>query len=154
MKQLETTDDLENLGIYFIIDSEKNSKIVSEELIENGCNILLNKNNFPLYVSKRIEFLIKKDLIFYNKLRSAFISVIIENSISIFNSDELELILNGQPFIDLYDWRINSIYQGGINENSQVNLNLIEGRYMVLVSIIKLQSRGVSQILAILHWNF
>jgi len=34
----------------------------------------------------------------------------------------LELILNGQPFIDVYDWKINSIYKG-YSENSQVVQN-------------------------------
>lgn len=30
----------------------------------------------------------------------------------IFSSDEFELILNGIPFIDTYDWQINTQYKG------------------------------------------
>ncbi len=39
-----------------------------------------------------------------------------------FNSDEMELILNGQPFIDVYDWKVNSTYKD-YNENSNVIRN-------------------------------
>ncbi len=36
-----------------------------------------------------------------------------------FNSDELELLLNGCPFIDLDDWRANTVYKG-YNQNQEV----------------------------------
>jgi len=37
-----------------------------------------------------------------------------------FNSDELELLLNGQPFIDVDDWKQNTIYQGKYNPKHKV----------------------------------
>jgi len=46
--------------------------------------------------------------------------VIPEKYISIFTSDELELLLNGQPFIDLLDWKDNTIYSGGYSSSSRV----------------------------------
>ncbi len=42
--------------------------------------------------------------------------------LKIFTSDELELLLNGQPFIDVSDWKSNTIYKG-YSESSQVVLN-------------------------------
>lgn len=37
-----------------------------------------------------------------------------------FNSDELELIICGQPFIDVEDWKFNTIYKGKYNAKSKV----------------------------------
>jgi hypothetical protein len=40
------------------------------------------------------------------------IQIIPEKVVKIFNCDELELLINGQPFIDLYDWMENTTYKG------------------------------------------
>jgi E3 ubiquitin-protein ligase HUWE1 len=48
--------------------------------------------------------------------------VINESIINIFNTDELELILNGQPFIDVWDWKANTIYTG-YSESTNVKIN-------------------------------
>jgi len=111
---------LQDLEIFFVVNYEKDGLLYTEELIENGGSLKLSKENIGLYIEKRIEFLIKKDIVFYNELRSSFFSIIIENYVSLFNSDELELIINGQPFIDVEDWKQNTMYQGGYNENSMV----------------------------------
>jgi hypothetical protein len=46
--------------------------------------------------------------------------VISETFLTVFNSDELELLLNGQPYIDVEEWRENTIYQGKYNSNHKV----------------------------------
>ncbi len=48
------------------------------------------------------------------------IQILPERLLKIFNSNELELLINGQPFIDLDDWRLNTIYKG-YNSNNTVN---------------------------------
>ena len=35
-----------------------------------------------------------------------------EEFIEIFNPDEFEMILNGLPFIDIKDWKENTVYKG------------------------------------------
>jgi hypothetical protein len=52
---------------------------------------------------------------FVTEMKSALFRIIPEEFLLNFNSDELELILNGQPFIDIDDWRLNTIYQGKYN---------------------------------------
>jgi hypothetical protein len=37
-----------------------------------------------------------------------------------FNSDELELLLNGQPFIDVDEWKTNAIYKGKYSNKHKV----------------------------------
>lgn len=40
------------------------------------------------------------------------LQILPEKLIELFNSDELELFINGYPFIDLDDWKSNTIYKG------------------------------------------
>jgi len=49
--------------------------------------------------------------------------------IKIFNSDELELFINGTPFIDLDDWRTNTIFTG-YKANDTVKLNFYKLRLL------------------------
>lgn len=72
------------MELFFVVNYEKNGNLYTEELIEEGSFIQVNKNNLPIFIDKkyyyynnRIEFLIKKDLIFYNEFRLAFLSVTI-----------------------------------------------------------------------------
>ena len=39
---------------------------------------------------------------------------------TVFNSDEFELILNGRPFIDVEEWRENTIYKGKYSNKHKV----------------------------------
>jgi len=120
LEELTKSENLDELELYFVINYEKDNTIYTEELIQNGNTIQVNKENLNLYIEKRIEHLINKDIMFYNDFRAGFLSVISENMISIFNSDELELVLNGQPFIDVTDWRANTEYQGYTEGNNVV----------------------------------
>ncbi len=40
--------------------------------------------------------------------------------IGIFDEEELELILGGNPNIDIEDWRANTVYSGEYNEKNNV----------------------------------
>jgi E3 ubiquitin-protein ligase HUWE1 len=54
-----------------------------------------------------------------------------EKILKIFNSDEFELLLNGQPFIDVDDWRSNTFYKG-YDEYSPVFLFFNKGHSTLL----------------------
>jgi len=120
LEELMKLESLEDIGLYFVVNYEKDNVIYTEELIKDGGNIQVTKDNLNQYIEKRIEHLIYKDIQFYNDFRAGFLSVINESIISIFNSDELDLVLNGQPYIDVVDWKANSIYQSGFSESSNV----------------------------------
>ena len=70
----------------------------------------------------RINHLYYKDLIYLNELKNGLLSVIPEKAIKIFNSNELELLINGRPFIDVSDWEANTVYNGVFSGIHQVNL--------------------------------
>lgn len=53
MRELKKLNTFENLGIYFNVEYFCNGKLISEDLIPNGQNILVDKQNVEEYVYKR-----------------------------------------------------------------------------------------------------
>ena len=45
------------------------------------------------------------------RIKSGFNSIIPIKNLLIFNSDQLSLLINGTPFIDVDDWRLNTTYK-------------------------------------------
>lgn len=50
MRKIEKLDDL---GIYFNVEYILNGKLVSEDLVPNGSNIHVSKDNLDEYINKR-----------------------------------------------------------------------------------------------------
>jgi hypothetical protein len=42
-----------DLDVYFVVQYDLNGKLVSDELIPDGSNILVTNNNFNEYIKKR-----------------------------------------------------------------------------------------------------
>ena len=86
----------------------------SFELIPNGKNIpVLNLND---YVTKRINFLYGLYEPLITKIRDSIFYYLPEKLIYKFSSDDLESLINGSPYIDIVDWRLNTIYKEPYNE--------------------------------------
>ena len=109
----ENPDSIETFGIYFSIQSNSGFSFIDTiELISNGNSILVTKDNLNVYIEKRIDYLIKSQKPSVDALRKGFTSIIsLEQINNIFTSDQLNLLINGTPFIDVDDWRMNTIYQ-------------------------------------------
>ena len=105
-------DELEQLEVYFNIQYENEYKeIITDDLISNGSNIKVTKDNIDLYIDKRIEYLKNTQLQGVEEMKEGLFSIIKQNLIKIFTCDELALLINGTPFIDLEDWRLNATYK-------------------------------------------
>lgn len=102
------------------MDFYKNGKLISEELTPNGSTIKVNKDNLEEYVTKMVENIQFKDKNFVNEIKYGLFSIIPEHFIYVFNSTELELILNGQHIIDIDDWKKNTIYNSPYHVEHQV----------------------------------
>lgn len=110
LKKLE--DQLSDLSLFFNIEQKNDqNQIISEELIPDGANIPVTKENLDLYISKRIEFLRSSQVMAVDEIKYGLCSIIDKRLIKIFTSDELALLINGTPFIDLEDWRLNATYK-------------------------------------------
>ena len=109
--------------IYFSYQyKDEKGNICYQDLIENGNDILVTQDNFDLYVEKRIEYLTKSQSIGVNEIIKGINSIFSVNLLKIFTSDQLGLLINGTPFIDVDDWRLNTQYKN-YNDYDNVIIN-------------------------------
>ena len=113
IKKLQNLNDFSNLELYFAEnEKDENGNLNNINLILEGSNIPVTKENMLYYFQKKIEYIMNKDRIYINHIKKSIFSYIPESLIKIFSANELELILNGTPFIDVSDWIENTIYEG------------------------------------------
>ena len=90
------------------------------DLIENGRNVDVTESNKFDYVQKlcsaKLYDNIKPQV---EALLKGFYEIIPQKLISIFNYNELELVISGSPKIDIEDWKKNTQYEN-YNENTPI----------------------------------
>ena len=113
IKKLQSLENFSNLELYFA-ENEKDEKgnVNSINFILDGANIPVTKENMSYYFQKKIEYIMNKDRPYINHIKKSIFSYIPESLIKIFTANELELMLNGTPFIDVSDWIENTEYEG------------------------------------------
>ena len=126
IQKLQKLEDFSNLELYFA-ENEKDEKgnVNSINLVLDGANIHVTKENVEYYFQKKIEYIMNKDRNYINHIKKSLFSYIPENLIKIFTANELELILNGTPFIDVTDWIENTYYEG-YSATDQIIINFWE----------------------------
>ena len=98
--------------IYFTFDYEdENGGFHQENLIENGRDILVTQDNLDQYIDKRIEYYTKSQLSGIKEIIRGINTIFPVDYLKIFTSDQLGLLINGTPFIDTEDWRMNTKYK-------------------------------------------
>ena len=98
--------------IYFTFDYEDESgRFLQEDLIPNGRNILVTQDNLDEYIDKRIEYYTKSQLSGIKEIIRGINTIFPVDYLKIFSSDQLGLLINGTPFIDTEDWRMNTKYK-------------------------------------------
>ena len=113
IEKLQNLNDISNLGLFFVEnEKDENGKINTVDLIVDGSNIPVTKENLNFYFQKKIEYIMNKDKLLINQIKKGLFTYIPESLIKIFNSSEFDLILNGIPFIDVNDWIENTSYEG------------------------------------------
>jgi E3 ubiquitin-protein ligase HUWE1 len=109
--------------IYFTYEYEgTDGTHYQQDLIENGSDILVTQDNLDLYIQKRIEYYTKSQMGGIKQIISGINTIFPVDYLKIFTSDQLGLLINGTPFIDTEDWRMNTIYKN-YNDYDNVILN-------------------------------
>ena len=108
----ECADNIALCEIYFTFDYEdENGRFHQEDLIENGRNVLVTQYNLDQYIDKRIEYYTKSQISGIKEIIRGINTIFPVDYLKIFTSDQLGLLINGTPFIDVDDWRINTKYK-------------------------------------------
>ena len=111
IKDISLKEDIELYELYFNLDIEKDGKITTYNLIENGENIQVTNKNLDLYIEKRISFLVNSQIPGIESIKKGIKKVYPIECFSEFSGDQLSLLINGTPFIDLSDWTENTEYK-------------------------------------------
>lgn len=84
-------------------------------LVENGEEIYVNNNNYGEYIqaclTNRVMDRIKPQL---TELMLGFFEIVPEGLLTVFDYQELELLMCGLPRIDMIDWMENTEYAGSL----------------------------------------
>jgi len=114
-----TIGDSEVFEESFIIRSPVDSTEI--DLVTNGSEVKITDDNKDEFIQFQLEWLGKK---FIQKKIDYFLQglnqVIPAELFQVFTIEELEMLLNGLPFIDTNDWEANTVYKGVYNRGHQV----------------------------------
>jgi E3 ubiquitin-protein ligase HUWE1 len=106
-------NDLTNAETYltYSYNHDNLGEIQTVDLIENGRNVLVTQYNLDEYIDKRIEYFTKSQLSGIREIIRGINTIFPVDYLKIFTSDQLGLLINGTPFIDTEDWRMNTKYK-------------------------------------------
>ena len=112
-------EELDSMEIYYSIQYQNDDgQVITEELIPGGNNKKVTDIND--YIEKRINHLVSKSQILIYHIQEGLFSFIPKEILCSINSSEFELLVCGQPFIDVNDWNKNSVYKGDYNKNHKL----------------------------------
>ncbi|KAH3837035.1 E3 ubiquitin-protein ligase NEDD4-like isoform X2 [Dreissena polymorpha] len=123
-------NDPEPLDIYFSIEEDYFGERTERELKPGGKNIQVTNRNKTEYLNlivkwrfaSRIENQMKHFMKGFNEL-------IPQNTLSIFDENEMELLMCGLQDIDVNDWKTHTAYKGEYNPNHPVIVNFWKAIY-------------------------
>ena len=105
--------DLSDLSLDFTVMEDIMGAHKVVELIPNGSNIMLTNENISEYVDACLKYRLMRVIkLQLKELLLGFFDVIPEPLLTVFDFQELELLMCGLPHIDLIDWKENSLYTG------------------------------------------
>ncbi|XP_041464657.1 E3 ubiquitin-protein ligase NEDD4-like isoform X1 [Lytechinus variegatus] len=113
-----TDNDPVDLDLTFAVDEESFGTTKTTELKRNGANIPLTNDNKGEYIQLVIEWR------FVNRVRKqmdafmdGFTSLVPRELLTMFDENEIELLLSGLGDINVNDWRSNTAYRGSYHAN-------------------------------------
>jgi hypothetical protein len=113
LKKFITMEDLSVMCLDFTVAEETMGIKQTIELIPGGSKEEVTSDNLPLYLESILQYrMLDRTKLQIAELLLGFFDVIPEPALTVFDPNELELILCGLPTIDMDDWETNTIYSG------------------------------------------
>lgn len=113
LKKFTTMNDLSILCLDFTITEESMGARNDVELIPGGNMKEVTAENLPEYLEANLKYrMLDRTRPQITELLLGFFDIIPEPALTVFDPNELELILCGLPEIDMDDWISNTIYSG------------------------------------------
>lgn len=113
LKKFTTMDDPSTLCLDFTITEETMGVRKDVELVPGGNMKEVTAENLPQYLEANLRYrMLDRTKPQITELLLGFFDVIPEPTLTVFDPNELELLLCGLPTIDMDDWEQNTIYSG------------------------------------------
>ncbi|KAG7398311.1 hypothetical protein PHYBOEH_011306 [Phytophthora boehmeriae] len=120
LKWLRDNSGVESLALDFTVNVDQmsdKSKVV--DLVPNGSNIPVTEENKMEYINLRFKWIVATSISpQLASLVQGLFSIIPKELLSVFDHQELELLICGIPDIDVQDWRNHTIYVGERDERA------------------------------------
>lgn len=122
LKKLTKCEDLSMMCLDFTVSEEHMGAHIEHELIEGGAMKEVTADNLNEYLEANIRYrMFNRTLPQLTELLLGFYDVIPEPPLTIFDANELELVLCGLPEINMEDWQENTIYRGMFESEGRSN---------------------------------
>ena len=114
--------DVSALELDFLVTEDHLGMTETVELVKNGGNITVTNENIGEYLLAQLRYrLCDRNAAALSALLRGFYDIVPEPLLSIFDFQELELLLHGLPNIDMDDWYNNTDYTGDFASNPRSN---------------------------------
>jgi hypothetical protein len=112
-------DDVSMLYLEFVVTEDHLGVTETVELVPGGDERSVDNNNLPEYLDAQLRYRMMNRVKFQLvELLRGFYDVVPEPLLSVFDFQELELLLHGLPNIDMDDWFRNTEYTGEFAGNA------------------------------------
>ncbi|CAB3402541.1 unnamed protein product [Caenorhabditis bovis] len=108
-------NDVDGLDMRFVFtDVNCENQVEDVELLPDGENHVVTNNNKTEFVEMMCQKQAMKGISKNSKiLTRSFHQILDPEILSCLQADELRMVLSGSMELDLYDWRMNTVYKGG-----------------------------------------
>jgi len=116
-KTIDMGSDVEYIGADFTTAEEFLGSIETVDLVPNGADIDVTEDNLPEYIEACLKYrLLGRYQAQLNALILGFYDVLPEPLLTIFDFQELEMLMCGFETIEMDDWITNTVYTGQFRE--------------------------------------
>ena len=113
LKKLTKMEDISCMCLDFTVTEETMGMRIEKELVEGGAMKEVTKENLAEYLEANIRYrMFNRTMPQLTELLLGFFDVVPEPALTVFDANELELILCGLPEINIEDWQANTNYKG------------------------------------------
>ncbi|CAM9274334.1 unnamed protein product [Ectocarpus fasciculatus] len=116
LEGLQDLEDVSQLYLDFTVNEDQLGSTTEVSLVPGGADLTVTKENLNMYLDSQVKYrLMTRISGQLGELLRGFYEVVPEPLLSVFDFQELELLLHGMPVIDMDDWIRNSDYTGDFN---------------------------------------
>jgi len=125
LKKFTTMEDLSIMCLDFTVTEETLGVMSDIELVPGGEMKEVTSENLPEYLEANLKYrMLNRYKPQLTELMLGFFDIIPEAALTVFDPNELELILCGLPTIDMNDWMDNTKYSGYYESKGRRHQNI------------------------------